>query len=151
MVFLGRIVFLLSMVEALVFAGVASDIGFLRAAFLEMLFMAGGLFLLQFEGAEMVRAFFTQKRTDGGDVFDSLCRVLAGFLFLFPGFISDLFGILLLVPGLRSHLRKTSFFNFLWSRSAAQQNQPDEGVIEGDYRVLEEDNPQIPTKTDRQE
>lgn len=148
MVFLGRILFFLSIVEAIVFAGVASDIGFLRAAFLEILFMAGGFLLLQFEGAEMVRLLFTQRRNDNGEVFGSLCRVLAGLLFLFPGFISDFLGGALLIPGIRTYLKKTSFFNFLQTRPNMRADQRDDGVIEGDYRVLDEEDSRI--KDDRQ-
>lgn len=38
------------------------------------------------------------------ELFDAMGLVFAGFLFVLPGLVSDLFGLLLLIPGLRRHL-----------------------------------------------
>lgn len=96
---------LLPFVEIVGFIGIGGAIGL--AWSLLWLLMAGvaGAILLSNIGTERPKK--RKKLTDDSDfgalekVFDDICTLLAGLLLIFPGFISDIFALCLIVPRLR--------------------------------------------------
>lgn len=84
------------------------------------------------------------------EVFDGLCLVLAGAFLITPGFVTDTLGFLLLIPSLRSVLRRTVGRHMLasgrvsvWSDGAPggpsgpggppRRDRAGNAVIEGEY------------------
>ncbi len=74
------------------------------------------------------------------DLFDALCRLLAGVLLVFPGFISDFIALLFLTPVLRH-----AIFRLTGTTTSVNQNEaapPASGngtIIDGEYRHLDQD------------
>src|ERR1700733_7649732 len=67
-----------------------------------------GSFLLKHQGRGAWRRFneaLAQRRFPGGEVIDGLLIVVGGTLLLAPGFITDIFGLILLVPPSRAIVR----------------------------------------------
>ena len=110
-------------VLALVLAGVVIGAAFMKR---------GGLSALR-------RARETMARGDApvGELFDLACVALAGLLFMFPGFISDVLALPLVVPQTRRWLR-----GWLAGRLHVRQASP--SVIEGEWHRVEDDAPRLP-------
>jgi UPF0716 protein FxsA len=67
-----------------------------------------GSFLLKHQGRGAWRRFneaLTQRRFPGKEVVDGLLIVVGGTLLLAPGFITDIFGLILLIPPTRAIVR----------------------------------------------
>ncbi len=129
----------LPLAELVVFIAMADAIGFFSALAWCILMGILGIYLVQREGLE---AFLRAQDSlrDGKmpfrDLFSGLCVVMAGFLLIFPGFISDFLALLLLLPDLREKLRRV-----LAPRMARQPGDP--SVIEGEFERVD------PQPTDR--
>lgn len=97
------------LLEIAVFAWVGEKVGVLGTVVLVVASSAFGLALVKRQGLETLRrADLTSRRGQAlpdGELWDALCLPIAGVLFLIPGFISDLLGAALLVPGVRHTLR----------------------------------------------
>lgn len=96
-------------VELYVLIQVGSWLGAGPTIGLVLLFMVAGVLLVKYEGLGLWARFRAQIErgvvpTD--ELIDGLLVLLAGVLFVLPGFVSDLVGLLLLVPPLRTLARK---------------------------------------------
>lgn len=86
---------------------VGSEIGALATIGLVFLSMMAGLALLKARGAHLLARFqegAAQGRIPPNPVFDTLCLMAAGWLFIFPGFVSDAIALALLLPVTRQGL-----------------------------------------------
>ena len=76
-----------------------------KVPLLAVVVMAGvGIALIRSIGWLTFRQFqeeLEHRRVPGNAILDTLCLFLAGLLFLFPGILTDFFGLLLLVPPTR--------------------------------------------------
>jgi len=94
---------ILPLLEVIVFALVATSIGFWNAILLAVVTSVAGGLLLRAAGQPRMRQF--QNSLAGGFEVSSgatgLFTVLAGFLLLLPGFLTDFVAILLLIPAVR--------------------------------------------------
>jgi UPF0716 protein FxsA len=82
------------------------------------------------------------------ELFHGFCLIVAGALLLTPGFMTDLFGLLLLMPIFRKliqdMLQKYPYFQTKYGRRAR-----DDGVIEGEYETVKPTN--IPLNKNEQD
>ncbi len=94
----------LPIVELFVLIEVGGRIGGLYTIGLVLLTAAGGLFVVRLQGMSVLaraQIHLAENRVPVGEIVDGLFLFLAGGFLLFPGFITDAFGLLLLIPGLR--------------------------------------------------
>ncbi len=94
----------LPIVELFVLIEVGGRIGGLYTIGLVLLTAAGGLFLVRLQGMSVLaraQSHLAENRVPVGEIVDGLFLLLAGGFLLFPGFITDAFGLLLLIPVLR--------------------------------------------------
>ena len=85
------------------------------------IFLTGlvGLRLLRGEGISRLRgglASLNGNIEPLSEVVERLFLVIAGALFLLPGFITDFFGVLVLIGPMRTYMLKTIFFSFFSAR-----------------------------------
>lgn len=128
-----------------------------------------GAALVRYQGfSTLMRA--RQSLNDGqlpiNEVFDGLCILVAGAMLLTPGFVTDIIGFLLLIPGFRGVLRTLSGHHLVakgqvdgWNGVAAPRPQRkrrgDTTVIEGEYEDISDrddesnDPPHRPSGADR--
>lgn len=102
-------------IELTAFVFVASHLGGLAAAALLILCSIGGIALVKREGLGAWRR--AQDRFRAGDVpatdlLNGLLILIAGLLMAIPGFVTDLLGLLLLIPPIRSLVRTIAFGRF---------------------------------------
>ena len=129
--------------EIAVFIQVGEAIGLLATIALFLAAGAVGLILLRAEGfSVLIRA---QRQVNQGIVpvregFDALCLVMAGLLLLLPGFVTDVFALLLILPPLRGWLRRR-VVRWVTVREA-QMRAGSTLVIDGEFEnVTHPDNP----------
>lgn len=130
------ILLILPLIEIMVFASVADEIGFFMALLLLIVSGVTGMTLLRQQGLHT--AFTLQQAMHTGrlpaeDIFDGLCRTAAGLLLIIPGFVTDILALLLLIPVMRRGLHKVM-----------SKKMPSEGeVLEGEYERVEEDHERL--------
>jgi UPF0716 protein FxsA len=109
------IILVLPFVELAVFIGVVDQVGFLPAlGVIVVLGLAGG-WLVKRQGVGVWRRADAQLRSGEmptAEVVNGLLLLIAGFLLILPGLVSDLLGIALLLPPVRAAVRSLLFRRF---------------------------------------
>jgi len=129
----------LPIVELFVLIEIGGHIGGIYTIGLVLLTAACGLFLVRLQGTSMLaraQAHLAENRVPVGEVIDGIFLLLAGGFLLFPGFITDAFGLLLLIPPLRRIIGIV-----LWRglqargsvRTWAGRQDFDTEIVEGEY------------------
>ncbi len=98
-----------TIVELAVLIAVGHAIGVLATIGLLILTSLVGAALLRHEGARTLRAFVEALRTrrpPHRELLDGMLITAAGILIILPGFVSDLLGLLLLLPPTRALVRR---------------------------------------------
>jgi UPF0716 protein FxsA len=72
-----------------------------------------------------------------GELFDLACLVLAGLLLIFPGVVSDILALPLIVPQSRAALLRRLAGRFQIRRTGPQ-------VVEGEWREIDDEKPRLP-------
>jgi UPF0716 protein FxsA len=126
----------LPLLEVVVFVAVAAIIGFWNAVLLTLVTSLIGAFLLRMAGQPRLRQFQSSVASGfaaSGDFSGSgLSTVLAGFLLLLPGFLTDLIALLLLIPQVR-----WLFAAMVTRTLSAEAAKPPPGVVDlepGEWR-----------------
>jgi UPF0716 protein FxsA len=97
-------------VELAVIVQVARGVGVVPTLLGLLAVSVAGSWLVRREGVEVWRRFRTQVRAGvvpGREIADGAMIMFAGALLLTPGFVTDVLGLLLLVPGVRRAVRAT--------------------------------------------
>ena len=121
-------------VEIAVFLQVAQWIGVLDTLGLMLLISLGGAWLVKRQGVgtlARMRRELDDGRIPTGPMTDGSLLALAGFLLLVPGFVTDAFGLLLLLPPVRALLR-TWLGRRLRVRSIGRTPRPPTGYLDVD-------------------
>lgn len=146
--------------EIAVFIQVGGAIGVWPTIALVLLTAVAGIALVRAQGfATMRRARDSLARNEPPvrEVFDGLCLVAAGMLLMVPGFVTDVLGLLLLIPMLRERLRvflarriaggdgMRVFVDGVEVRRHGHGGRP--GVIDGEFSEVREDpDPPAPSR-----
>jgi UPF0716 protein FxsA len=96
------------LVELFLIVQVAGTVGAWNTIALLVLISIAGTLLIRWQGIELARRLMTtvrQGRLPRFELVDGALLVVAGALLLTPGFLSDLVGVLLLLPPVRALLR----------------------------------------------
>jgi UPF0716 protein FxsA len=128
--------FVLFILELIVLIQVGSALGALTTITIMFVAMVIGSFLVKMRFAQIVNQIREQQRLD----LSIFWIPLAGFLFIFPGFISDILALLLLLPPLQNFIGKSYAHkhpnNFSYHESYYSYTQkPDEPQKQG--RVID--------------
>lgn len=102
-------------VELAVFVQVADSIGFLSSLALIVVFSVAGAWLVKREGIGIWRRARTQierGEVPAREMVDGVLVLLAGALLLVPGFVTDVVGLLLLIPPTRALVRVVAMRRF---------------------------------------
>ncbi len=112
---------LIPLFEIMVFVQVGGQIGALWTILLTLATAMTGVYLLRTQG---IRTFYAAKtqlqqgETPAMAVVEGIMLLLAGVFLMIPGFISDSFGVLLLVPFIRKALASTVLEKVFIARAA---------------------------------
>ena len=123
--------------ELYVLIKVGEQIGALATLGLVVLSTMAGLWLLRLRGAHIMRRFqegAEQGRIPPNPVFDTLCLMAAGWLFIFPGFVSDVLALILIFPVTRMAL-VAILRRFMLTRGFQGAVHTQEARFDGDGQV----------------
>jgi len=120
---------ILPLLEVVIFVAVAAMIGFWNAVLLTIATSVIGALLLRMQGQPRLRQF-QHSLSDGFTVSGNfsgpgLFTVLAGFLLLLPGFLTDLIAVLMLIPQVRA-----LFAVFVARTLRTEAAKPPPGVVD---------------------
>lgn len=121
---------------------VGGEIGALPTIGLVLLTAFVGAGLIRLQGMATLaraRASMEQNIMPVGAMFDGLCLLVAGALLLTPGFVTDTFGFLLLIPPFRRMIARILAARLVpMPDGAGHGRRPDDGVIEGEFSEVDE-------------
>lgn len=123
------------LVEIAVFLQVVQWIGVLDTLGLMLLISLGGAWLVKRQGVgtlARMRAELDDGRVPTGPMTDGGLLAAAGFLLLVPGFVTDVFGLLLLLPPVRSGVRAWLGRRFTVRAQGRVHRPPNQGYIDLD-------------------
>lgn len=94
-----------------------------------------------FRTFEQAKISLQKNRAPLREIFDALCFFVSGLLLLTPGFLTDVFGCVLLIPFVRAHIRQIIARRL--NHPPKRERNGDRGpVIEGEYqRIRPKDDP----------
>ncbi|MCU7959655.1 MAG: FxsA family protein [gamma proteobacterium symbiont of Bathyaustriella thionipta] len=126
------------MIELYVLISVGSEIGAFSTIALTLFTAALGIWLVRLQGlgtALRAREAMARGETPAMEMMEGALLSVAGFMLLFPGFISDSLGFLLLLPPLRKWLvlnwiKKISVSGAYTTQTRTQSRR----TLEGEYR-----------------
>ncbi|HEU6438091.1 MAG TPA: FxsA family protein [Nitratidesulfovibrio sp.] len=101
---LGLVLLLVPFLEFYVLVEVGARIGAFNAVLLVVLFAMAGVWLARTQGMgtlARIQQSLAQGVLPADEMLDGLFLLLAGILMVFPGFVTDAFGVLLLLPPVR--------------------------------------------------
>lgn len=125
----------LPFVEIAVFIEVGGLIGAWPTVALALLGSCAGAIVVRVAGLAMLhRARMAVARNEPpmDELLDGLCLLLAGALLIVPGFVTDVLGLLLLVPWVRQRVRRR-----IWGAFEARERRMHGVVIEAEYSVVD--------------
>ena len=102
--YLPLLILLFPALELWVLIQVGKEIGALATVALVILAIFAGLALLRLRGIQIARTMQTELaagRLPSNQIIDTFCLMVAGWLFVFPGFVSDILALLIIIPGVR--------------------------------------------------
>ncbi len=134
-----KILFILFLIVPLVEITILIEIGKVVGAAYTIMLVIGtavlGAALLRQQGLSTlmkVQTNMDQGNLPATELIEGLMLLVAGALLLTPGFFTDIFGFLVLIPALRHHIAQTFLINFIQSRINTQKT--DSGnIIEGEH------------------
>ncbi|MGZ9108259.1 MAG: FxsA family protein [Micavibrio sp.] len=142
MIFLIFLLFL-PLIEIALFAHVGGEIGALNTILLCIAAGVAGMLLVQYQGLKTTLSI--QQSLDRGEMpvaemFDGICKFMAGILLILPGFFTDTVALLLLVPFLRGWLRHYLARYFTGEPIISTRGHAKGDILEGEFtRVDNED------------
>lgn len=125
----------LPFVEIAVLIEVGGLIGAWPTVALALLGSCAGVIVVRVAGLAMLhRARMAVARNEPpmDELLDGLCLLLAGALLIVPGFVTDVLGLLLLVPWVRQRVRRR-----IWGAFEARERRMHGVVIEAEYSVVD--------------
>ena len=115
---------------------IGGTIGAFNTIFLIFFTAVTGIYFARLEGLNTIRSGFGQlirNEIPVHEIISGAAIAFAAFLFIIPGFLTDLFGFLLLIPITRKILLKNIFSKF-------KKNEINQNIIEGDITEEKDNN-----------
>jgi UPF0716 protein FxsA len=133
---------LFAFLELAVLIEIGDAIGTLGALALVVAGIVAGAMLVKRGGLGALRGAQDSLRrgeAPGGALFDGACIVAAGLLFAFPGVVSDLLALPLVLPWTRAALLR-----WLASRVVVRRGGGGTRIIEGEWHEVPDESPRLP-------
>ena len=117
------------LIEIYLMIKIGGTIGALNTIFLIFFTAVTGIYFARVEGLNTMRSGFGQlirNEMPVHEIISGAAIAFAAFLLIIPGFLTDFFGFLLLIPITRKILLKNVFSKF-------KKNEINQDIIEGDF------------------
>ena len=130
-------IILIPILEIYLFIKIGSQIGAFNTILLIFITAIIGVYYAKYEGINTLRSGFSQisrKETPVYEVISGAAIAFAALLLIFPGFLTDLLGFLLIFPITRKLIFK------ILKRKIKSKKKQNNDFIEGDYEDIEDEN-----------
>ena len=132
--------------EILVFTNLCSRIGTFETVLLAITSTLAGIVFLRFQGLSILSSIqqnYNLNKFSVERISEKLYLVIAAFMLIMPGYISDALGILLLMPPMRFllkyYLERRLALNTLKNKSQNKHTvRSDKNIIDGEYEDITE-------------
>ncbi|MBL42995.1 MAG: FxsA protein [Rhodospirillaceae bacterium] len=138
-----RLLFIaIPILEILLFVKIGSLIGVLGTLASILITATLGLFLIKNSGVANIfrpRDIINQKDIPLNNFFRAICHIIAGILLIIPGYITDLIGLLLLIPLVRKIIKFLPLINIFFGEFSSkeyQKRRDEKNTIEGVYNEI---------------
>ena len=135
---IARFFVILFFLEMVTLAFFISNLGFLAVFLLCALSALVGGYMVRQGGLATLLSFATRPGVNQPPLFEGVFVLISGLLFMFPGFLSDFLALLLLLPTAQTYLARRLGPQNTPSPDSPFRAPPQEGVIEGEFVVVEE-------------
>ena len=132
------LIILIPVIEIFLFIKVGSQIGAITTILLIFITAIVGIYYAKYEGLNILRSGFTQiskNQTPKYEIISGAAIAFAALLLIVPGFATDIFGFLILLPITRHFFLKKIFKKFKKKEETERNN-----FIEGDFEDIEDEN-----------
>lgn len=142
---------LIPLTEVLIFMAVGESIGIFKALLFALMTAVIGGFIVQYQGLNTIthiKAALDRGRLPLNEFFDGICLIAAGATLITPGFLTDFIGFVLLIPFMRSLIRRLIQKHTSWGiddmqgpgdmGSHSRKTPPPGDIIEGDYERVDD-------------
>ena len=129
-------IILIPIIEIYLFIKIGSQIGAFSTIFLILTTAIVGVYYAKYEGLNTLRSGFIQiskNETPAYEVLSGAAIAFAAILLIIPGFLTDIFGFLLILP-----LSRKFIFSNLKRKFETQKKQKN-NFIDGEYEDIEDD------------
>ena len=128
---------LIPIVEIYLLIKIGSQIGAILTIFLILTTAVVGVYYAKYEGLNTLRSGFVQlskNQTPAFEVISGAAIAFAAILLIIPGFMTDFFGFLLILPITRKIILNKILINFSNNKKTVKNN-----FIDGEYEDIEND------------
>ena len=132
------LIILIPVIEIFLFIKIGSQIGAITTILLIFITAIVGIYYAKYEGLNILRSGFTQiskNQTPKYEIISGAAIAFAALLLIIPGFATDIFGFLILLPITRHFFLKKFFKKFKEKEETERNN-----FIEGDFEDIEDEN-----------
>ena len=129
-------ILLVPVIEIYLLIKIGSQIGAITTILLIFTTAIVGIYYAKYEGLNTLKSGFSQlsnNKTPTYEMISGAAIAFAALLLIIPGFVTDVFGFLLIFPISRS------FFFGILSKKFKNKDPSENNVIDGDYEDIEND------------
>ena len=129
-------ILLVPVIEIYLLIKIGSQIGAITTILLIFTTAIVGIYYAKYEGLNTLKSGFSQlsnNKTPTYEMISGAAIAFAALLLIIPGFVTDVFGFLLIFPISRS------FFFGILSKKFKHKDVSENNVIDGDYEDIEND------------
>ena len=131
------LIILIPAIEIFLFIKIGSQIGAITTILLIFATAIIGIYYAKYEGLNTLKAGFTQLSKNEAPTYEMLSGAAIAFaalLLIVPGFATDVFGFLLIIPKTRK------FFFIKFAKKFKTKNTEKNNFIDGDFEDIDDDN-----------
>ena len=128
-------IILIPIIEIYLFIKIGSQIGAFNTIFLILITAIVGVYYAKYEGLNTLKSGFIQiskNKTPAYEVLSGAAIAFAAVLLIIPGFLTDIFGFLLILPITRKYI-----FSKL-KKKVKTQNDNKNNFIDGEFEDIED-------------
>ena len=129
------IILFVPLIEIYLFIQIGGQIGAFNTILFILLTAVVGVYYAKYEGLNTLKSGFVQLRKNEAPTFEMLSGAAIAFaaiLLIIPGFVTDIFGFLLIFPPTRKFI-----FNSLFKKKFIKKSENND-FIEGDFEDIED-------------
>ena len=129
-------IILVPVIEIYLLIKIGSQIGAMSTILLIFTTAIVGIYYAKYEGLNTLKAGFSQLKNNESPTYEALSGAAIAFaalLLIIPGFVTDIFGFLLIFP-----ISRKLIFNKIFKKFKNQNSKNNNGFIDGEFEDIDD-------------